>query len=69
MITVGTNKRASAKSVSHNIVMEGNASKSRSESLGVSVLSGERYEATLAMTFYATMSTINFCTSLGRTHV
>lgn len=65
MMAVGTNKRASAKSVSHNSVMEGNTSKSRSESLGVSVLSGERYEATLAMTFYAIMSMINFCTSPG----
>lgn len=53
MMVVGMNKRASAKSVSHSKVMEGNVSKSRSESLGVSVLSGERYEATLAITFYA----------------
>jgi hypothetical protein len=32
--------------------MEGMASNPRSESFGVSVLSGERYEATFAITFY-----------------
>ena len=44
-------RRPSARSVNQRRVMEGIASKPRSESLGVSVLSGERYEATFAITF------------------
>lgn len=49
---VGTNRRASARSVSQRSWIEGMASKSRSDSLDTLVLSGDRYDATLAMTFY-----------------
>lgn len=49
---VGMKRRPSARSVNQRRVMEGMASKPRSGSLGVSVLSGERYEATFAITFY-----------------